>query len=187
MDHVWVHPRLGKFENDGPVWAAMVSASEFSGDILDGVHEVTIETADEDEPPTNEAAELAIRVLANLSSLQDRAVKSLWRDFRGKGPSSGMWWRGRLEDVRDAMGDTLPLDGPDDLAQSLELERIAIRPIHRSPGGNELLAELRFAAPFEAEHGVGILIDGAKIVGIGYAGDVRPFQRRNPSPSAGSE
>jgi hypothetical protein len=36
---------------------------------------------------------------------------------------------------------------------------------------------LAFEAPFEEEHGVGVLTDGVAILGTGYRYDVTPFKK----------
>lgn len=43
-------------------------------------------------------------------------------------------------------------------------------------GYDEPIVELSFSAPFEDEHGVGVMTDGQSVLGIGYSCDVTPFE-----------
>ena len=54
-------------------------------------------------------------------------------------------------------------------------------------GYDKPIVELSFGAAFEEEHGVGILTDGAKIIGIGYSYDVTPFESDGDGDGDGDE
>jgi hypothetical protein len=56
----------------------------------------------------------------------------------------------------------------------MRLSSICVRP--RVEGYDKPIVELRFAAAFEEEHGVGVLTDGGKILGTGYSVDVTPYE-----------
>jgi hypothetical protein len=101
---------------------------------------------------------------------------ALWNDFTGRGPRTGVWWHGSMDELTEVLqgvADLPPPAKPDDIPAYLQLFQINIRnDVHQYDG---LVAELCFHAPFEEEHNVGILTDGQEIIGIGHHLDVSPF------------
>jgi len=92
-----------------------------------------------------------------------------------------MWWHGDLATIhgniasRYGMGKQMPLDAKHDLfnligAVSICIEKAVYR--HERP-----CARICFDAAFETEHGLGILTDGYRVLGVGYLADVRPYRR----------
>ena len=101
-------------------------------------------------------------------------------------PDSGMWWHGDLANVNrggnrasavyeSLAGYDLPIPTcAEDLKKVLEPKDLTIR---RHPSLPERwLAEFNFHAGFDVEHGVGVLADGVRILGIGYSSDASLFE-----------
>jgi len=183
MAATWTHQDLGEFEYEIE-WTKPVSMPAFAAftydrferhDPSDNTVPLTFDADDEEDTPTDAAAQLASRVVANQNELAKKVLNALWDDFNGRGPRSGMWWHNHLDEVVGVVEDVgLPAPAKaDDLAALLLLQEIRIR---RDVLDNEQpIAELSFAAAFEEEHGVGILTDGQSVLGTGYSADVTPF------------
>jgi hypothetical protein len=189
----WHHPEFGEFTFDGYRWTATVDLPAFQrfgytpsyGDQSppSGTCELSVEVDDdgdggsEPNPPSDEALALVSKVLAEQAHLAPKVVAALWDDFNGRGPRSGMWWHGGLDDVVEDVDPALsPLDGPDALYFWLRLSGIGVRWVRRGSEDRRPVVELSFDAPFEEEHGVGVLTDGSAILGTGYSGDASPFR-----------
>jgi hypothetical protein len=189
----WSHPKLGKFVFDGIHWIKTASMPAFKVLSYDtgysdarrstGKHELAFKTHEEDEIPSPAAVALADKVLANQKELVDAAVTALWNDFTGEGPDSDMWWHGDLPRVAQAMGADKPPTSEKELRKLLRFSRLTI---HKSTFHYKRpIAELRFHAPFEEEHGVSLLTNGKAILGIGYHSDVSlfaPAKKRTKKP-----
>lgn len=179
----WTHPVWGEFKYDCERWNGSTEIPSFKqftyGTDLAGANppagrfELCFDADGEDDRPSAPTIALAERICSNQSVLVKKVIQALWDDFNGRGLSSGMWWHGDLEQVRDAMG---PFDEPpesaNDLLRLLEADAVIIR---KPREHGQLLAEICFHAAFEPEHGVGILTDGEAILGTGYILDVEPF------------
>ncbi len=188
MGTTWKHPQLGTFEYDGIAWVARVPMPEFKAFRFDpgysnakrskGIHELAFEAADEHDIPSTEAIALANKVLENQKPLVATIAKALWSDFNGQGPKSGMWWHGGLDEVAEALSDTIDVDEPPesakDLLKYLSVSRVTVR--KKVDGAKGLVVEVSFHAGFEDEHGVGVLTDGERVIGIGYTSDVTAFK-----------
>ena len=187
MAATWEHPDLGRFVLDGEGWRGTVTAQGFDGFAFDagydtgppdGRYEFVFRRggdfgadADADAPSDAEVA-LARRVLADPARLAQAVAAALWDDFGGRGPGSGMWWRDDLAAVAEAAGEGDPPAGPADVPGLLRLNAIVVR-----ESGGRPVAELAFWPAFEEEHGVGVLTDGERVLGLGYSGDAKPFGR----------
>ena len=186
-DGSWSHPRLGTFARDTYEWTQVYKLDGFEAysyrppyvkTNLDKVH-LSFDIDDESPgPPTSEAAEIMARILGNAALLAGKIHRAVWDDFMGKGPGSGIWWHGDLEqvmDVYDEFEDTLPaLKSADDVPAWLGLSTIRVGRSWQLDG--DFLGELIFHAAFEEEHGLGILTDGLEILGLGYSGDASLFK-----------
>lgn len=186
MAATWEHPKLGKFKYGFTGWDGVAKAPGFDvfrydnglGDQRkpNGKYELTFYGDDEDDVPSAAAVAVALKVLGAQDELPAKVMKALWDDFNGRGPDTGMWWRDDLGQVAEAMEDSgvdEPPGSADDLRKVLWLGSINI---HKSVDGYEKpVAELSFSAAFEEEHGVGVLTDGRKILGLGYSSDVTPY------------
>lgn len=188
MPDTWTHPELGQFKYDAPAWVATVRVPAFDAFSYDtgygnagkpnGQYELHFEADDEDETPSDAAVKVALAVLADPTRLVGRVISALWEDFNGRGPESGMWWHGDLDQVVEPLEDE-GLAAPakaDDLLPLLRLSQVTIRKNTAWDDGKPC-AELVFHAPFEEEHGVGVLTDGQAIFGTGYSVDVQPFKQ----------
>ncbi|HJT33419.1 MAG TPA: hypothetical protein VJ783_15355 [Pirellulales bacterium] len=183
----WNHPDLGSFTFDQWAWVAIVDAPAFNafafaydseGGKLAVKYELAFEAEGDKDIPSPAALELAAKVLTNQADLVPKVTNALWDDFNGRGPNSGMWWHNDLAQVSEEMKwwfpQPRPLTGPDDLLAAMQLSSIVVRKSVYEY--DEPIVELGFSAPFEDEHGVGVLTDGRSVLGIGYSCDVTPFE-----------
>ena len=182
MDTTWNHPRLGTFRYDGIDWTRDVPVPAFRA--FEGFKKGQVALAFEaydGKPPTPAAARLAERVIATQARLVPKVIEGVWNDFMGRGPDSGMYWHGNLEEVFSGMDEKQPLRNSIDLLDLMRPHTIRIRKVRKKDATP--LAEISFHASFEEEHGVGVLTDGQKIVGIGYSTDCDLFKapRRRPA------
>jgi hypothetical protein len=185
----WSDPVLGTFElrEDIGAWVATVRAPAFDrfwdgcGERTTGDYRLWIKGAQ--APPSAEAIALAAALLVGQSTLVSTITQALWNDFTGDGPPSGMWWHGDLHQV-GRMSCGAPPTGPDDLLRMMVLDDIAVSkmsyyPAHLSEEeretSDEPVAKFVFRAQFEQEHGVGVLTDGIRVLGLGYAGEAVRF------------
>lgn len=183
MPSTWSHPQLGIFKFDAIGWIATIDMPAFKAFAYDtgysnarrstGKHELMFAADNEDEKPSAAAVALAEKVLANQTKLVSVIMDALWKDFAGEGPNSGMWWHGDLEQVAEAMDAARPPAGPKELLELLQLSQMTVR--KEVDGYDGPVVELSFHAPFEREHGVGVLTDGEALLGTGYSSDVTPF------------
>jgi hypothetical protein len=182
----WSHPRWGRFKYNGLAWSAPIVAPAFNAFSYDtgysnarkpnGKYQLRFETDDESELPSNAAVSLAEKVLANPAGLVAKIIKALWDDFTGRGPGSTLWWHDSLDQVNAAILDENPkLSLPKKSADLLPLLSFSQITVSTRYDNAKSLAELSFHAPFEGEHGVSVLTNGSKILGIGYTADVEPF------------
>jgi hypothetical protein len=182
MNRSWEHPTLGQFKRTID-WEGFVNVSSleaFKWDRGDDDHipdrfPLSFVTGDPpDDTPSVAAVELVLRFIAHQKEFVQAATQALWDDFTGVGPDTGMYWHGHLEEVTDEDGELPPPDGPESLLSWMYVDRIFVRNACTNDSG-PLMIEVTFAARFEGEHGVGILTDGVRILGTGYALDVEPF------------
>lgn len=183
---IWRHPELGKFTRIEYGWNASVSAPAFrtfqylsNGRDKKAKLELTFETDDSDKPPSKSAASIATRVLKNQTLLVSRIKTALWKDLHGQGENSGMWWHGDLKSIREAIASSsgdkkpLPFSEPDDLDALIGCPSILVQEsiyLYEKP-----VATIKFEAAFDEEHGLGVLTDGNRVLGIGYQMDAGPF------------
>ena len=186
MAAAWEHPQLGKFNYEEPAWEGTVQAPAFDVFTFDDrraklrepeqTYRISFEAEDENEKPSAEEIAVALAVLAE-AELPKKLMKALWDDFNGRGPKSGMWWHGQLEQVADGMaqkegGPGVPKKA-DDLRRLLRFRAFKVRKEARRY--DKPVVELSFDAAFEVEHGLSVLTDGNKILGTGYNVDVGAF------------
>src|SRR5262245_33670876 len=136
MGSTWDHPELGRFKFDGVVWSKTIDVPAFKSFSYDtgyrnarrskGRHTLAFEADDANDVPSRVAVKLAAKVLANQADLVGKVVKALWEDFNGRGPDSGMWWHGALDQVAEGMDPEQRPKGPDDLLALLQLEQISV-------------------------------------------------------------
>jgi hypothetical protein len=188
MSSTWNHPRLGRFQYDGTAWLTEVHAAGFDVFAYDtgysnagpptGKYVLAFDADSEKDVPSPAAVALAEKVLADPAALVSKVTRALWDDFNGRGPESGMWWHGDLDQVAEGMDDAdlPPPQGPDDLLKIMQLFRIRVR--KGADGHGKPVVELCFWAAFEEEHNVGVLTDGEKVLGTGYHIDVSPFKSK---------
>jgi hypothetical protein len=139
-------------------------------------YEISIINESPDEKPTPPPIAVTRKLISNQKSLAKKVAEALWADFNGKGPDSGMYWHGDLEQVAQGIESGEPPRSAKDLYKLMQLHTIHVQ--RTSGKSKRWLAEMNFHADFEEEHGVGILTDGTDIVGIGYSFDSQPFSSR---------
>jgi hypothetical protein len=179
MSQTWKHPELGEFKHNGGFgWrrdCALPAFSIFNWETDDAGSSANYELifeGESNEEPSAAAAEIGALVVANQSKLATLITHTLWEDFNGRGPESGMWWHGELSSIAEWFKSyVLPaLSGPDDLPRGMHLSGIGIYKVY--DGIDKPVALIVFSAVFEIEHNVGILTDGRNILGVGSATDV---------------
>lgn len=105
------------------------------------------------------------------AQLVSSVLDALWGDFMGVGPDSGYWWNNNLAEVNEVLGwEGASVQAKEDLCKHFSLQFIRVG--HQY----ETAVELCLKADWEEEHGVGVLVEGGKVVGIGYQLDVEPFK-----------
>jgi hypothetical protein len=199
MGPTWTDPLLGTFEydHDDEAWVATVKAPGFDRFCYNtgysnagpptGEYRLRFVHTTAAAPPSGAPVALARRVLADPAKLVTTIQQALWDDFTGQEPGSPMWWHGDLDEVGSMSGGEPPA-GPDDLLRMMRLCDIVITTLADYPTyepsdfgppevktSDEPIAELRFWAQFEEEHDVGVLTDGVRVLGLGYAGEITPF------------
>jgi hypothetical protein len=173
----WTHPSLGTFEFDGEAWAANVNIPALKGFSYDtgysnaprstGKHEMKFDAQDEDDVPSGDALELALRLVDGQTQFVTTLAEALWRDFNGEGPEVGMWWHGNLEQIAESPD--RPLRSAKDILPLLQVCEIRIRKGIR--GHRKAVIDMSFHAAFEEEHGVSVLTDVNSVLGVGYMGE----------------
>jgi len=185
----WKHPKLGVFKHDGLAWWKFVTVPAFKAFSYDtgypnarrstGKVELSFAAPSEKDLPKKSEVVLADKVIANAQKLVSLVKTALWDEFNGRGPVSGLWWRGDLRTIAEQIDMYAPKLSPprnaDDILALMQLYRIAVRR-KDSYNYDRTMVELSFHAAFEGEHGVGILTDGTKILGSGYSSDVQPYK-----------
>lgn len=174
----WTHPQWGRFDWDGYSWRGQVAAPGFDVFVYEtgygkpnppnGMYELRFQTGENAAEPTGEAVALAERIVAQSDATATLIAETLWNDFAGNPPDSGMWWHGDLESVSEDIEP--PPTSANGIAALMRLQGISI---HQH--GDKPVAELNFWAEFEPEHGVGVLTDGETVLGTGYSYDVSPY------------
>jgi len=186
MSKTWSHPELGDFKLDvDEMWEGHCEMPAFAiynwdadANQLAGKFGLTFCLSNQKNikaGPPPEAIAIALAVIANQQKLAPAVAAALWEDFNDRGPDSGMWWRGDTSEVaRQFRYSDLPAPkSARDLITAMSLNYVSIdNNVH---GHDGFLAELHFAALFEMEHGVGVLTDGKKILGLGGSSDVDLF------------
>ena len=185
MAAVWKHQKLGKLKYDGgrDAWVGIINVPAFKAfthswdDHVHGRCDLVLQAEDDTDTPSSAAVELALKTLANQEKLVKSITASLWKQFKGSGPKSGMWWYGGLDQVIESGEDeNVPaLKNASSLLAWMHPNGIIVR---HSGIRSEVspVVEITFSAVFEMEHGVGILTDGVKVLGTGYTYDVEPFE-----------
>lgn len=181
----WNHPRLGVFKYDvGDGWFKILNVPAFKafshGSKPCSQCQMTFEADSETNVPAQAALAIADRFLTNQDVLVDRIVSALWNDIKGRGPDSGMFWHGEMDTVVEAIQEdfdvtTTRLEAGSDLLRLIQPHNIIVRKkvlYYEKP-----VIELCFSAAFDVEHGLGVLTDGQRIIGIGGSSDVVPFER----------
>jgi hypothetical protein len=192
MSKTWNHPQLGtfQFDKEREAWVgacSMPAFKLFKWDVEStkpgGRCELLFRTP-EGREPSEDAARLVLRLVANDAKLAPLVTTTLWDEFNGRGHKSEMWWYGDMDQVAENFGydDRPSPTGPSDLVPVMGFMGLAIREsLHEY---NMPIAELTFSAVFEEEHGVGVLTDGDTILGTGYASDVLTYEMQARSASS---
>jgi hypothetical protein len=174
-------PGLGTFRFDDEGWVAPVHLSAFDAYRYGAPRQRKPRTvpfafvaAKPRGRPAPTSVAVATRLVAHQNDFARTVADALWTDFAGTGPDSGMYWHGDLDEVARGIETGKPPRSADDLFKLMRLAGIRVRPL--SARSRIAVAELNFDAAFEEDHGVGILTDGAAVLGIGYGADVSPFK-----------
>jgi len=169
-----------------------------------GRYKLSFEAKDEKDLPSPELIQVAQLLLADQAAIVSLITAALWDEFNGRGPKSVVWWYGNLKEVAHAVVSgysnapkSQTLKSARDLLAVLRLYDISILKEQKAApsrvGVNPFTkqemkfkprpyqppsAELNFHAAFEIEHGLGVRTDGKSVLGVGYWGEVQPFQSK---------
>ena len=191
----WTHPRLGNFAA-GDYWDRKINVPEFAAFSYDtGYSNAPRSTGDirfgfgphsskEKLPaPTPEMIAVADRILNDPAALVQKVIDALWEEFNGRGPTSGMSWRGALVPGSDSFGNLgePPPSSAQELLEMLQLSGIIVE--DKWWDYPKPIAILVFSALFEQEHGVSVLTDGLTILGTGLAGEAEIWEHLRPPES----
>ena|SRR5690349_10124218 len=179
MQPTWDHPQLGPFTRSGQRWTAIVDLPAFSAfsykpshwdnpDELLGKFKLSV--GGDQAAPRPAAVELAQKIISMGSELPSRVVAWLWDDFNGQPPNLQSPWTGVLRSPGFASGvfGKLVPRAANDLFRELRLTRIAVdRDVDNYDGE---VVRLSFKAAFDEEHGLDLLTDGDRVLGVGYVG-----------------
>jgi hypothetical protein len=187
----WKDAQLGTFMYDGHGWwSRTFELPAFSVFRYGGFNEppakagspivdILFEADDEKGIPTEGEIAVARRTIDNHRQLVSEGIVALFKDILGKGPDSGMWWHSDIENVREMVSGRFvgphesSLLEPEDLHLLMGKPSIVVQ--ESGYGYDQPCAIICFEAIFEPEHGIGLLTDGNRILGIGYQMDVSPF------------
>jgi len=172
----WHHPELGTFEFVGYQWQRTMRGGSkvfsfkpvYSSKVRD-TFRLAFASTDPKMPPSQEEIALAQKIIGGLETIGGLVSRALWDEFIGD-RKSRVWWGRNLMDVErmvaDQAGVKIPLNEARDVLKALNLSEVVIR------RETQVFAELSFYAAFEDEHGVGVLTDGERILGVGFENDV---------------
>jgi hypothetical protein len=183
----WTQEELGSFSFDQTGWCRTFDFPAFEAFRYGGPRkpnedsgssevDLTFEADDEGDFPSEAEIAVARQVIANHELLLAEGIQLLFNDLLGIGPDSGMWWRGGIGQVREIIANygSYTFESLDDLGRLLGQPRIFIQEF--GYGYDSPCAIINFEAVFEQEHGIGMLTDGKRILGIGYQTDASPFE-----------
>ncbi len=175
---IWEHPQLGRFtagEYGGWHREVMLPAFAKFKDST-GTIDLVIDVDEDDQPPADGAVDVALKTIANCAALVPMGLRMLFDDLAGNGPDSGMWWHNDLQHIAEILKNHPPAKAPkepDDLLSLLSSPSILV--MEAGYGYDDACSILGFESPIDVEHGIGLLTDGTKIVGLGYRSDPSPF------------
>ena len=94
------------------------------------------------------------------------AARALWDDLMGDGPASGTWWHGALRRPGEAVAfeRLVSVRSQSDLIAAVSAVCLHVYRLIDS----RLIYEVQFDAPWEREHGVGVICRGKSAIGVGY-------------------
>lgn len=179
------HPILGTLKSEGAEWVGKVkmptwAKPPFCDKDLKGKRseefEVTfwLDHCGASMEPTPAQISSLLAVVQSESELTKKVVDAIWDEFQGQSPSSIYWWNGDLAQVNETIGyaysdDESLIEQKEDVWKFCYLQSISVG--YQS----EKSVELCLKAEWEEEHGVGVLVEGSKVAGVGYGGDVLPY------------
>lgn len=175
----WHHVKLGDFTYDGMFWVGTISLPSLSIPINErvaGQVAIEIESRVANEECPNELLVEAVSTLVNNDQLiSARVINAIWQDLSGEGQPTKNWWHGIVHKQDSARFSTVLPFVRSDLFNQLNLQTVVARcdeDAHKTA-----IVELCFRCLWEKEHGLGVLVEDANVVGIGYSNDVTPFSK----------
>jgi hypothetical protein len=193
----WKHPKLGQFTaHKSGHWSRQMNVPAFAAFSYDtgysNAHRSTGDITftfspwlanDHLDAPTPGMIAVAEKILDDPKKTVQMVAEALWQDFNGRGPDSGMWWHGEMDEIFPTF-EELKLPPPtrgEDVLNLLNPDGIDV--FDRSWDLPDPVAYLQFHAAFEQEHGLTLLSNGDAILGIGYAGgEVSPWKTKDDKP-----
>lgn len=191
--HTWTHPSLGEFTYRFVGWERDIELPAFSSFQYEWGGSLRFQDSfqlmfivndhfddSRSEEPGKKSIEIADRVIRNQHLLAKRILNAVWNDLNGRGPETGMWWHGDMATIHEqidssyAMGEEMPLNVKEDLFSlmggcSINIENSVYQ-------YEKTCARICFDTAIDLEHGLGILSDGTRVLGVGYQ-DVSPYKK----------
>jgi len=168
----YTHPVVGKFhyDIDFDSWLSCDGfplLQTFVWRKNSGVCNILIHTEDMIVTPEQKTEYLLTKIVQNQQQIGEGIINVLWDNLNNIGLDSGMWWQ--EEALESIFKETTTPQSKEELKKHLHLYELFL---------HGAIAEFRFRATFEDEHGLGVLYDGKSIIGVGYVNEVRLFKRR---------
>jgi hypothetical protein len=176
----WKHPHLGVFTRSGSAWKGVIELPAFAAFSFDTGYDnarrsngrYELELCDRATPPTDELIAAVLALRTHQRQVVAEIVRLLWESLAGTGRYIPI---GDMQAVTETLArQNIPAPrSAESLTPLLGLYRITVQ--GRAFEHDEPVIWLDFHAALEEEHGIGVLTDGQHVLGIGYAGDVYPF------------
>ncbi|MEM9754244.1 MAG: hypothetical protein AAF916_12805 [Planctomycetota bacterium] len=167
----YVHPMLGTLTNvSDDVWTGKVEIGHWGGDVWRPKVSITL-IAPEDR--FKRGVEMLCAIVGAGSGLGEVIRRGVWAELVGEETEGRYWWSGDLSRVNEVLDE--PLTGPDDLIRVMNPTVLCVMPDFH--GDEELTGCVGCHCDFEEEHGFDVLTDGQRVLGTGYSGEARKYER----------
>lgn len=180
MPSRWKHPDLGVLTRSGRSWEAVIDLPAFAAFSFhtryDNARRSTgryeLEVYDPATPPAVELIAAVLSLRTHQQQVVSEIVRLLWESLTDTG---------RYIPIGDMQAVTKTLTrqniaaprSAEDLLPLLQLYGVSVE--GHAFERDEPVIRLDFHAALEEEHGIGVLTDAQRVLGVGYACDVEPF------------
>jgi hypothetical protein len=176
----WKHADLGVLTHSGSVWKGVIDLPAFAAFSFDTGYDnaprstgrYELELSDPATPPAGELIACVLALRTHQQQVVSEIVRLLWASLTDTGRYIPIGDRQAITETLTRQNIPAPRSA-EDLLPLLQLYGISVQ--GHAFEGDEPVIWLHFHAASEEEHGIGVLTDGQRVLGIGYAGDVQPF------------